>query len=42
MMILFCHKSPKIHHKHAFVTFYENVMYYASQINSRDNFTKMS
>jgi hypothetical protein len=40
MTIPFCHRLPKIHHKHAFVMFCENDMYYMSQINSRDDFAK--
>jgi hypothetical protein len=42
-MILFCHKSPKICHKQASMMFCENIIYYASQINTRDeDFTKTS
>jgi hypothetical protein len=42
MTIPFCHISPKIHHKHVSLMFYENVMYYTSQINSCDDLTKTS
>jgi hypothetical protein len=42
MTIQFCHRSLKVHHKKAFVTFFGNIMYYASQINSRGDFTNMS
>jgi hypothetical protein len=34
MTFPFYHRSLKIHHKQASVTFCENIMYYASQINS--------
>jgi hypothetical protein len=41
-MIKFCHRSPKIHHKKAYVTVFYNVMYCVSQINSHDDVTNMS